>query len=302
MTATGRSTDPNDYQDVPRPVAAMPKEFADGHWIKPHRHRRAQVVHAVGGTMRLSTQGATWVVPPRRAVWVPGGIEHEIRMQGAVSMRTLYIEPAAAPFMPADRCVVIEVSALLRELILAMGEEPVDYPLGGRADAMVAVILEELRRSTELPFRIPLPSDRRLLAICRAMLEDLSADDTLEAWAEKIDASGRTLARLFHRETGLSFGAWRRQARLAEALARLARGASVAEVSSALGYGSPSAFTAMFGRVLGTVPSRYVKEAAEGLPMPAPVVASRQPDEVPRTGPMGRNRPGRVRGLRSFSS
>lgn len=162
--ARARSTDPRDYQDVPSPVAAMPKEFADGYHILPHRHRRAQVVHAIGGTMRLSTLGGTWVVPPRRAVWVPGGVDHEIRMVGPVSMRTLYIEPEAAPFMPRERCVVVEVSALLRELILAMGEEPVDYPAGGRADALVALILEELRRATELPLRIRFPPTRASLA------------------------------------------------------------------------------------------------------------------------------------------
>jgi len=300
--ARARSTDPRDYQDVPSPVAAMPKDFADGYHILPHRHRRAQVVHAIGGTMRLSTAGGTWVVPPRRAVWVPGGIDHEIRMVGPVSMRTLYIEPEAAPFMPRERCVVVEVSPLLRELILAMGEEPVDYPTGGRAEALVALILEELRRATELPLRIPLPADPRLLALCRTMLEDLASDDTLEDWAERIGASGRTLARLFQKETGMSFGAWRQQARLAEALARLAQGRSIAEVSSALGYDSASAFTAMFRRVLGTAPSRYVNAAAEGLPRAAPVVASPQPDEAPKTGPRGRHRSGRGSPLRAVSS
>ncbi len=303
MTAARtRSTDANDYQEVPSPVAAMPKEFADGHHILPHRHRRAQVVHAISGTMRLATPGGTWVVPPRRAVWVPGGVDHEIRMVGAVSMRTLYIEPEAAPFMPRERCVVVEVSALLRELILAMSEEPVDYPAGGRADAMVALILEELRRATELPLRIPLPADPRLLALCRTMLDDLACDDTLEDWAERIGASGRTLARLFQKETGMSFGAWRQQARLAEALARLAQGRSIAEVSAALGYDSASAFTAMFRRVLGAAPSRYVNASAEGLPRPVPVVASPQPGEALKTGPRGRQRSGRGSLLRSVSA
>ena len=303
MTAARtRSTDANDYQEVPSPVAAMPKEFADGHHILPHRHRRAQVVHAISGTMRLATPGGTWVVPPRRAVWVPGGVDHEIRMVGAVSMRTLYIEPEAAPFMPRERCVVVEVSALLRELILAMSEEPVDYPAGGRADAMVALILEELRRATELPLRIPLPADPRLLALCRTMLDDLACDDTLEDWAERIGASGRTLARLFQKETGMSFGAWRQQARLAEALARLAQGRSIAEVSAALGYDSASAFTAMFRRVLGAAPSRYVNASAEGVPRPVPVVASPQPGEALKTGPRGRHRSGRGSLLRSVSS
>ncbi|MBM3545728.1 MAG: AraC family transcriptional regulator [Alphaproteobacteria bacterium] len=296
-----RSTDAADYQEVPSPVAAMPKEFVDGHYIVPHRHRRAQVVHAITGTMRLSTETGAWVVPPRRAVWVPGGIEHEIRMVGPVSMRTLYIEPDAAPFMPEARCVVVEVSPLLRELILAMGEQPLDGAPDRRAEAMIGLILDELRRATALPVSIPLPSDLRLLALCREMLDDLAAEDTLEAWAERLSVSGRTLARLFRRETGLSFGAWRQQARVAEAIGALSRGRSIAEVADSLGYDSPSAFTAMFRRVLGEAPSRYVRR--EGLPLPAPsVVASRQPDEAPVKGPSGRQKSGPAAMPRSFSS
>jgi len=105
---------------------------------------------------------------------------------------------------------------------------------------------------------VPLPAEPRLRALCLAMLDDLSQDGTLEDWAGRLGASGRTLARLFLRETGLSFGAWRRQARLAEAVARLTQGSSIAEIAAALGYESPSAFTAMFRRELGESPRRYV--------------------------------------------
>ncbi len=292
MTRARRSTDANDYQDVPSPVAAMPKEFADGHHILPHRHRRAQVVHAIAGTMRLSTETGAWVVPPHRAVWVPGGIEHEIRMAGPVSMRTLYIEPDAAPFMPEVRCLVVEVSPLLRELILAMGEQPLEHRPDRRVDAMIGLILDELRRATELPVRVPLPADPRLLALCRAMLDDLAADDTIEAWAERLSVSGRTLARLFLKETGLSFGAWRQQARLSEGLAALSRGRSVAGGARNLGDESPSAFTAMLRRVLGEAPSRYVGRPREGLPEPSPVVASAQLTKPQPKGPSGRHRSG----------
>ena len=67
----------------------------------------------------------------------------------------------------------------------------------------------------------------------------------------------RTLQRRFQRETGLSFGQWRRQARLIAALERLARGASVLEVALDLGYASPSAFSTMFKRELGASPSAF---------------------------------------------
>jgi AraC-like DNA-binding protein len=56
----------------------------------------------------------------------------------------------------------------------------------------------------------------------------------------------------------MSFLAWRRQFRLAEALSRLAGGAPVAQVARDLGYAGPSAFTAMFRRTLGAAPGEYM--------------------------------------------
>src|ERR1043165_4718767 len=95
-----RSTNRDDYQRVPRPVAAMAKDFPDGFHIAPHSHERAQLIFAAQGAMLVSTREGTWAVPPQRAVWMPGGITHEIRMAGAVAMRTLYVRRDASPRLP----------------------------------------------------------------------------------------------------------------------------------------------------------------------------------------------------------
>jgi AraC-like DNA-binding protein len=56
----------------------------------------------------------------------------------------------------------------------------------------------------------------------------------------------------------MSFNAWRQQACLLAALTRLSNGASITEVALDLGYRSSSAFTAVFRRILGAPPSRYL--------------------------------------------
>ena len=66
-----RSTDPADYQRVPRAVVAMPKDFTPGFEIAPHSHKRAQLIYATAGTMRISTADGMWIVPPQRALWMP---------------------------------------------------------------------------------------------------------------------------------------------------------------------------------------------------------------------------------------
>src|SRR5690349_14546154 len=95
-----RSTDPLDYQHVPRAVAAMPKDFASGFEVLPHSHQRAQLIFATAGTMRVSTNESMWMVPPQRAVWMPAGVRHSILMLSELSMRTLYLRDDAVPFMP----------------------------------------------------------------------------------------------------------------------------------------------------------------------------------------------------------
>ena len=80
---------------------------------------------------------------------------------------------------------------------------------------------------------------------------------TLDQWAAFGAMSPRTLRRLIRAETGLSFARWRQQAQLAHGLEMLARGASVTEVSDALGYASPSNFIAMFRKALGDSPAHY---------------------------------------------
>ena len=79
-------------------------------------------------------------------------------------------------------------------------------------------------------------------------------------WASSANASARTLARLFLAETGLTFGAWRQQARVLEAMGRLGSGAPVTEVALDLGYESVSAFSAMFRRAAGTSPRQYQQQ------------------------------------------
>jgi AraC-like DNA-binding protein len=254
-----RSLNPDHYQDVPRPIAAMAKDFPDGNRVAPHLHRRAQLVFAAQGVMVVSTEQGTWVVPPNRAVWMPAATLHAIRSWGDVAMRTLYIRADAAAALP-QKCCVIAVSPLLRELILRAVELPLLYDEAGPDARVMALILDEIRALPVLPLHLPWPADARLQRLCAAIQEDPAGARTLEHWAASVGASSRTLARLLRKETGMSFGAWRQQVRLIDALGRLATGQKVTAVALDLGYQSPSAFTSMFRRALGQAPTRYFAE------------------------------------------
>ena len=224
--------------------------------IPPHSHDWAQLAFPLRGGMRITAAGMAWVVPSFRAVWIPPHIEHSVLMLGKVELRTVYVAPEAAP-LPLDACAVIEVSDLMRALIEALPGARTDAP---RRDLMIRLLLEEMRRAPPLSLGLPLPSDRRLQALCDALMEEPASPLGLAEWAARVGASERTLARLFQSELQMSFGAWRQQLRLARALDLIGRGRPLGQVAAELGYASPAAFSAMFRRALGVPPSRFLED------------------------------------------
>ena len=257
MKASKRSSDHRDYQRVPRVVTAMARDEVHGVSVAPHSHERAQLLYATEGLMKVKTAFGVWILPPRRALFIPPGVVHQWTSLSRVTMRTIYIEAGVAQAF-GDSCRVIEVSPLLRELILSLLDEPIEYPLPGRGEHLAMLILSELAAAETVPIAIPWPRDRRLLAVCEGIVDDPGNPRTIEDWAAEAGASARTLIRLFPKETGLHYRQWVRQVHLAEAFGRLARGDSVGEIAAALGYASPSAFSAMFRRILGKTPQYYL--------------------------------------------
>lgn len=252
------SSEVHGLQSVPCPVVAFSRELAYRDLLTAHSHRRGQLLYAVDGVMQVRTPQGVWVVPPQRALWVPPHVEHEIRMLSNVSMRTLYIDPRPADVL-GERCRLLEVSVLLRELILALLAEPTDYPAGSRGGHVAELILSELARAPAIPIEIPWPGDRRLVAICEAILADPGRQFSLADWACVGGASVRTVIRLFPKETGLQFRHWVQQVHLSEALVRLSNGEAVGVVAQALGYKSQSAFGNMFRKALHASPNQYLQ-------------------------------------------
>lgn len=246
-----------DYQDIPRPIGALADEYPAGFIDPRHSHARAQLLYAITGVMTVITDRASFVVPPQRAVWIPAQVEHEVHCRGPVACRTVYVSPDAVPGLPQG-CRVIEVSDLLRELIVEATRLPVEYEITGRDGRVMALILDDIIASQTAPLHVPMPQHPRLVPICVAIVRDPAQDDVLDDWADIAGMGRRTFTRSFRKETGMSFATWRQNVRLIEALSRLAVGESVTRVALDVGYSSPSAFAAMFRRAFGVPPTHYL--------------------------------------------
>lgn len=248
-----------EFDSLPRKVTTVPCVAERGEVIPAHSHPWVQLLYASEGVMRVRTELGVWIIPPRRALLIAPGITHELAMLSRVVLRTVFIDAGVANALPAG-CTVLEVSPLLRELILALSSEPFEYDEAGRGGHLAWMILDELARMRSVPIAVPWPRDRRLQALCTDIMDHPGSTRTLEERAQGAGASARTLIRLFPRETGLHYRGWVQQVHLAHAFEMLARGESVGSVSSRLGYASPSAFTSMFRRILGRTPQHYLAE------------------------------------------
>jgi AraC-like DNA-binding protein len=251
---------------------SLARHYPRGLRIDPHSHTWAQVLYAVSGVMWVEVGREALVVPPQRAVWLPAGTLHSIHMMSEVEMRNLYLHARNVGHL-SRRSDVFEVNGLLRELITSIAEhESSDSRDQTYLDAAYRLAMLELGHAPRSSLRIALPdaSDRRLEALCRAVIDNPSIAISFEQHAASVGASVRTLARLFTRELGVGFAEWRRQVQLAVAVSWLAEGRPVSSVARSLGF-QPSSFSDMFRRELGAPPTGF--DPSGTLSEPASTVA-----------------------------
>ncbi|MDH0866232.1 helix-turn-helix transcriptional regulator [Mitsuaria sp. GD03876] len=249
-----------------RPVRAKSRSMDGNMDIQAHFHTWGQLVFSVSGVVRVSTDRATFLVPPSRAVWIPAGVVHAVTAVERCELRTLYLlRPPATRGGDGDGAAVwlenrvLEVSPLLRELVVQLA---LDDPQNG--DAVLErevwigrLILDEIGRARSLQLGVALPTDKRLRRLCEAVLAAPMRHASLDDWAAEVGASARTVSRLFRQELGSSYAQWRQQALLAEALRLAAQRKPMQLIAAELGYASASAFTAMVTRTVGMPPSRF---------------------------------------------
>ncbi|MEM6051660.1 helix-turn-helix transcriptional regulator [Erwinia sp. P7711] len=239
-----------------RPLVPFAHDYQHGELEPLHHHDCAQLIHTLSGVVKVETAEGHWIVPPGRGVWMPAGVRHALQITGQVAARTLFIDPLARADLPVT-CQVVQVSPLLRELIVSALFLPEAYQPNTRTERIYELMLDEIRTMNVLPFCLPEPQSPPLIALCQRIRAEPAESWRLESSARQINVSSRTLARHFQQETGLQFSDWVRRARLMEALTRLAAGDSVLRVALDMGYESHSAFSAMFRRIMGVSPSDY---------------------------------------------
>ena len=228
-------------------------------WVIPeHSHEKHQLLYAIEGVMVVHSSQSQWTVPSNRGFWMPCGQVHSLRCVGALKMRSVFVRPDAFPNLPSETKAV-SISPLLSELIKASVSLKPPYAEDSRDARIMHLILDELALLPALPLSLPQPADLRIQQICQALQDDPGDASTVADWSERLGLDQKTIQRLFRKETAMTFGQWRQQARLLLALERIAVGEKIIDVALELGYESPSAFTSMFKKQFGKTPSQFFR-------------------------------------------
>ncbi len=242
-------------------------DLPSGHWFDTHEHPQHQIAWASRGVLAVQTGVGRWVLPPTRALWIPGGIAHRTGTSQGAAMRGIFVEPDHTP-VAFTAPTLLRVGRLLHELFDHLAADAAhiaddcaaarpDPGAAGPRRRAEAVVFDLLEPVEVIPVGAPLPTDPRALSVAQSLARDPADDRSLHQFADAAAASPRTLARLFLAETGMTFGQWRTQIRLAASLPLLASGLPVARIAERVGYGTSSAYVAAFHRTVGISPGRY---------------------------------------------
>jgi AraC-like DNA-binding protein len=229
-------------------------EMRSGDSFGLHHHELLhQLCWSPEGVLNVEAGGGRWSLAPSLAMWIPVGVLHDVGCARGAHFHSLYVV--------ADRCPIdwsaptlVGVGRLLAEVIHHLADRRAEGAIRARAEQFMFDLLQPIGADRAA---LRLPADPRAAAVADGLLRRPADGRTLDDWGREVGASGRTLARLFLAQTGVSFGEWRALARVQAAADLLGSGGTVATVAAAVGYRDPAAFAAVFRRLTGSAPSRF---------------------------------------------
>lgn len=230
--------------------------FSPGHVIERHSHAWAQLVFASEGVIAVEALKACWVVPTHRAIWVPAGFEHSIRMHGRVFLQSVYFQAQLAAQVGLA-CNAYEVPPLLRELVIAVCQQGIINGDTEEQRNLIRFLVFQVRKLRPLSLSIPLPQDPRGECFARQVIDFPGTPQSLGDLCAGCGTSLRTMQRVFAEELGLSLSRWRNQVRMVHAIQLLAGGKAITGIAHELGFESMSAFIHAFRRHFGVSPGQY---------------------------------------------
>lgn len=223
-----------------------------------HRHAWGEFVYSFSGVMEVKVAGLHLLAPPQYGIWLPPDVDHVGLNRREAHHCSLYVAAAACADLPQLPCA-LTVSPLVRAMLDHLRQQAPTLTPAPQDQRLMQVLTEQLAQAPSASSYLPHSDDPLLGPVLGALQADPADNRSLAEWASAAHTTERTLVRRCQRDLGMSLVEWRQRLRVVRALPRLQAGDKVESIALDLGYGSASAFIAMFRRMMGVTPDEFRK-------------------------------------------
>lgn len=249
-------------ESLPAPIwfrtASMPAEAT----YPQHRHAWGEFVYSFSGVMEIKLADVHYLAPPPYGIWLPPNVEHRGLNRHEACHCSLYIAADLCGRLPQATCA-LTVSPLVRALLDHLRQHPPGLPRSVEEERLLLVLVDQLAGADSAGSYLPTSSDPLLAPVLAALEANPGDDRALPELAKAANTTERTLIRRCQRDLGMSLAEWRQRLRVVKAMPLLEAGRTVESIAFDLGYGSSSAFIAMFRKLMGITPDEFRKNTAE---------------------------------------
>ena len=232
-----------------------------------HCHKWGEFIYSFSGVMSMKLEQQIFLSPPPYGIWLPPDIEHQLMARYEASHCCLYIRSELCRDFPMKACA-LTVTPLIRAILGHLRDQHIVHPENEAENRLCHVLLDQLKQVPQQGNYLPTSEDRLLKPVLMSLYQNPGDNRSQAAWASVVHTTERTLARRFQQDLGIPFSEWRQRLRIITALKMLETGNSVEATSIELGYGSSSAFIAMFRKMVGSSPLEFRKREPPGREPP----------------------------------
>lgn len=230
---------------------------ADGLYPR-HRHAWGEFVYSFSGVMEVKVADRHYLAPPQYGVWLPPNVVHVGLNRQAAHHCSLYVSPALCEHLPTTPCA-LTVSPLVRAMLEHLRRQPVTQASTPQDARLLDVLVDQLTLAPCASSYLPHGDDPLLTPLLQALQANPGDQRTVAELAQAMHTTERTLVRRCQQVLGMSLTEWRQRLRVVKALPMLQAGHKVESIALDMGYGSASAFIAMFSKRMGVTPDEFRK-------------------------------------------
>lgn len=240
---------------VPRLIGCWDEVIERDTRFEEHSHPTHELLWNERGASTATVGARIWTVTTSVGLWIPAGLIHTGWLPAGTRMRAAQFRLGEAPAI-ATVPVAVDITPILRLLLDRLDLAGLSDASRATTEAMVLDVLTP----TDQELLVRIPQSELVAPIVRVVRDRPGDGTTLEQWAHRLSVSTRTITRVFHAETGLSFSRWVSSVRTQHAMSMLGRGDEIQDIAEAVGFRSVSAFGAAFRRATGVSPGRFRAE------------------------------------------